>query len=99
MALRAFDIPEATLEALRELADITDAGGQDRLTTLLVDALRTYEWIVAQQAHGKTVVALERTEVELLERSPEVSGARESLTTFVPPDKQAHALEYFAKAS
>lgn len=97
MIALALDIPAATLDALNELADITDVGGPERLATLLTDALRTYEWVIHQQARGRIVVALEPPDIELLERSQGLNGSRESLAPFVSAGKLERAVEYFAE--
>ena len=95
MAIRAFDFPERTLEALEKLADITNVEADGRLARLDQDALRTYEWVLFQQAEGRSVVALEQPEVELLTQSRAVHGERESLAPFLAPDKLQQARQFF----
>lgn len=86
MTVRAFDIPDGTLKALEELAGITDVHSKDPVSEVIVDALRTYEWIIAQQANGMVVTALAPQEMDFLSRNEGVPDAdRETLVPFVPP--------------
>lgn len=100
MALLTLNVPDETLQAMGELAEITGIQeGKDRLAQLVQDAVRTYEWIIYQQINGKYVAVLEQTDVNLLTKSSEVHGEREIINpvflgTMVPKVK-----EYFKKAA
>jgi hypothetical protein len=96
MATIEFEFPESALGALERLADLTGREGNDRLGLLVQDALRVYEWVLAQQAAGRTVVALERPELEVLAHHRDLHGRRESLASFIPPDMLPRAQAYFA---
>lgn len=98
MAAWTFEVPEGTLEALRELASITDANERDGLAKLVQDALRTYEWIIAQQVRGRTVTALEDADMAVLGQSERTSGERDALGAFVAPGKLQEAQAYFGRA-
>ena len=96
MALRAFDFPENTLKALDELAEITGVEeGKDRLAKLIQDAIRTYEWIIAQQSEGKIIVALDQKDVEVLKGSGAVHGEGECVDHLFLPDKLPKVKAYF----
>lgn len=99
MATRTLDFPESTLEALEKLAEVTNLKGKNRMAKLIQDAIRTYEWVLFQQAQGRTVTAIERPDIELLTKSADVSGEREFLDPFLAPDKIREAQEYFKKAA
>jgi hypothetical protein len=99
MALRAFEFSDRTLAAIGKLADITAIGGKDRVAKLIQDALRTYEWVIFHQAHGRTIIALEQSEVDLLRQSKEFTAEREALGSFVSPEAAGEAREYFETAA
>lgn len=67
MAIRAFEIPEESMTALRDLAEATGLGEQE-IAQLIQDALRTYEWIVGEQERGKVILSVERGISDRLER-------------------------------
>jgi hypothetical protein len=98
MAAWTFEVPEVTLEALKELASITDANERDGLAKLVQDALRTYEWIIAQQINGRTVTALEDADLAVLRGTERASGEREALGALVAPGKLPEARAYFERA-
>jgi hypothetical protein len=60
-------VPRLTTEALRALAEIIQPDHPDPLAGLLQDALRTYVWVLRQQAADRAVVSLSLTSVRWLE--------------------------------
>jgi len=52
---KILELSPDTLKALEQLAKIT---GAESVGELVQDALRLYEWIIFEQAHGKYVAAL-----------------------------------------
>jgi hypothetical protein len=69
-------LDDKTLEAMEQLGYITAREG---LGTVIRDALRVYEWLIRQQAEGRTIIVDEETE----------------LAQLFPPDRQDAALAYF----
>jgi hypothetical protein len=99
MAVLTLDIPDTTLKAMHELAEITDVAGDDRSAGLVVDALRAFEWIIAQQAQGRTVTALEEADMKTLSQSERISGEREALSPFIAQNKLHEARVYFERGA
>ena len=97
MPVRKLNISEDTAAALEELANITDADGRADFAKLLQDALRTYEWIIAQQAQGRVIAALEEADMKALMVSERASGEREALDSLIAPDKFSEAQAYFRR--
>lgn len=89
----------ATREALEELARLTGREGRTRFARLVQDALRIYEWVVTQQARGRTIIALEPAEVELLRETRAVAGTREALAPVIVPGAQEEAARYLKRAA
>lgn len=100
MALLNLNIPDATLQAMKELADITGIPeGKDQLAQLIEDAIRTHEWLIYQQLNKKYIVVLERPEMDLLVKSATIHGEREVVESLIAPDMAPKAIEYFQKAA
>jgi len=99
--MRSRDIifSDKTWDAVHELADLTEVKAEDRFQALVQDALRLYEWIIYQQANGRTVTCLEPDDVKVLTQSSAVHGPREVLEPLVPEEKLSKARDYFQKAA
>ncbi len=95
MSVLALEIPDRTRQALERLAEFTGIDDPHRLTTLIQDALRTYEWVIFQQAQGRTVVALEPADLEYLARPDAPNGEREYLSAYLLPQKVEQARMLF----
>ncbi|MDE3074414.1 MAG: hypothetical protein KGJ86_03210 [Chloroflexota bacterium] len=88
--------PEGTWRALDKLAQLTNVRERAHRAKLVQDALRAYEWILYEQANGRTIVALEDPDMQLLEQSHQVDGDRDSLISFVDQEKLPEARSYFS---
>lgn len=91
-------LPEDSLEALAEFAQITGAQGDERWAKLVQDAFSLYEWLVRQQAAGRKILALEQYMVEFLEKSEQVSGKAVALADLIAPGERPRVKAYFQHA-
>ena len=100
MARVMIELPEETLEALHELAGIIqqDPEEKDRLAVLLRRCVSTYEWMVYQQSHGKTIAATTPDEIQHL-REGGFAEEFDSVERLFPPDKEEQVHKYFEKAA
>lgn len=96
MSVLALEIPDRTRQALERLAELTGIDDPHRLTTLIQDALRTYEWVIYQQAQGRIVVALEPHDLEYLTQTRDLDGEREYLSHYLLPQKNEQAQALFS---
>lgn len=99
MVARTFQFSDETDQALQTLAYLTGIEGENCIGQLVRDALRTHEWVVSEQVEGRTVVALERQDIDVLEASPHVNGERESLAAYVDERHLQEARQYFRVAA
>ena len=93
-------VAKETLEALHELAGIIkqDPEEKDELAVLLRRCVRTYEWMVYQQSHGKTIAATTPDEIQYL-RDGGFAEEFDSVERLFPPDKEEQVHKYFEKAA
>ena len=100
MARVLIELPKETLEALHELAGIIkqDPEEKDQLAVLLRRCVRTYEWIVYQQSHGKTIAATTPDEIQYL-RDGGFTEESDFVERLFPPDKEDQVHKYFEKAA
>ena len=64
MAQLTVTLPQTTLSALKTFAEMT--GRSSDLGMVIQDSLRTYEWIMRQQAKGHFLVALKSDDLQKL---------------------------------
>lgn len=88
-------MPQETMHALDKIADLTCRREREfPRATVVQDALRTYEWILAQQVQGYTLAAIGQEEMKVLQEHPTLTGTAEALENFVLPYKVEEAKEY-----
>ncbi len=59
MAVRTFQFPQTTIDAVARLAELTGVEEEDWLLEVILDALGTYDWVLTEQAKPRTIVSLE----------------------------------------
>ena len=87
--------PVETHDALIEFAEIT---GADDVEKLIQDCVRTTEWLVWQQSQKRTVAALSKEQLALLEKHGLGVKCDAKVDNYIKPDKGAQAAAYFEKA-
>lgn len=88
------NIPDRTYKAIQKFAELTGISNEDCVPHVIQDALRTYEWVLAQQAMGQVVAALEKPDLAVLKESTDVEGERKFLQTFLSEKKTPAARDY-----
>ena len=89
---------ESTDRAFLRLAEFTGIEGENLVGRLIQDAVRTYEWVLSQQAYRKVIAALEPQDVVVLEESAQIQGERETLAPLVDERRIPEMQGYFALA-
>jgi hypothetical protein len=80
------EMPAPSADALKQLAAILRGDQDDPLAWLVEDALRTFVWIVRQQAAGRQVIAVPAEARAHLETCPEAPGGTGLvLVDYCPP--------------
>ena len=99
MTQRTFEFPEETDTALERIAELTGRTGDNRIGLVIQDALRVYEWVLAEQAQGRRIVALDSSDIEALAEHPKLDGRRPALATLLAEPQIRRARDYFAAAT
>lgn len=89
------DIGADTLKVVDEMAAFTgieSSVSRKKIVEVLSNALDAYDWILEQQALGRTVASLGTHEV-----SQVVSSQPPTLDNFIPPEKRGKAREHYQK--
>jgi hypothetical protein len=89
---RVIEVSEETLSSMEALAEIT--GAKSGIGELIQDALRTYEWILHEQASDRSVVSVPLPMLKELSQRPELTDVLPKLF-----DNLEEAKRYFAKAA
>ena len=87
MAVECFELSDDGYANLSELAVVT---GAPDLAKLVQDALRTYEWLIDQQVHGRVIISAEADD-------PALDTLRDPIVVepFVLPDQEDRARQLF----
>jgi hypothetical protein len=94
------EMPQASADTLTTLAAILRGDRDDPLAWLAEDALRTFAWIVRQQAAGRRVIAVPAEAVAHLEACPDAPDGKGSvLVDYCPPDARERLAAWLKEAA
>lgn len=84
---------DRTLRSIRTLGEITGVALSESLSRVLTDALRTYRWILRQQAQKRTILSIDSDLLDSIITEKSLWGRAEALVDFIQPDKLPRAVE------
>jgi hypothetical protein len=79
MTTHTLRISGPTLETIMGIAKETGVDSDRPVAQVTLEALRLYQWLLNHQAAGRTIVALEQRDIDVLTETDAVDGEREVL--------------------